>query len=70
MYSTPILTSPQGVLTLAMIDTFEDFWAWAIVTAYQGPQDYDLVLMVFQGEDCPNEEDAKTILAALEGRYL
>ena len=60
-----------GGLTYAFVDLPDDTWAWAIVSSYQGCQDYSRVKMAFKGGFEP--ESKKEVLAimgalaALEG---
>jgi len=61
-----VIRGKRGLLTYAYIDGPDDKWFWAIVTDYEGCQDYGEVIMAFEEEYAPSRNTVKTILAALE----
>ena len=38
-------------LTYAHVDCYDDVWRWAVVTGYQGPQEYGAVIAIISDED-------------------
>jgi hypothetical protein len=62
--------SPNGILTFAFIDSYEDTWHWAIVTDYEDAQNYGYVLMAFAPENEPDTMELAIILEALENNYV
>ncbi len=54
-----------GKLTFAHIDTPDDCWRWAIVTGYFDSQNYGDVVMAFQPNFIPSEDDVMVMLVSL-----
>lgn len=54
-----------GILTFAWVDLPNDEWAYAIVTNYEGSQDYGDVVCAFVDGFEPGDEAVGLMLAAL-----
>ena len=57
-----------GKLTYANVDLPCDNWAWAIVTDYEGSQEYGEVIVAFLPEYEPDHETVRNMMAAMEAR--
>lgn len=62
-------TSPSGKWTFAHVDCPDDNWRWAIVSNYEGCQDYDEIIMAFPEEYVPVEELVDKILRLVDAEY-
>jgi hypothetical protein len=54
-----------GKLTFANVDSPDDRWIWAIVTGYQGCQDYGDIVCAFDADYMPSEDSLLLMLVSL-----
>lgn len=58
-----------GRFSYAHVDTDSDRWMWAIVTDYEGCQDYGDIICAFDSDNLPNETVLDLLLEALNFEY-